>query len=159
MLSDIIHVSKEDDKKIFTIDASRHSKRIRREQLLNILKNNGYMNYTSKYSYIQFTELSPIDTTTIQNSLKQFYINKYKNINIQKITLQPMHYLNELPKLYTVHFPKNAHLSRKGVLYIKTPNNKKIFFSYEITARVGVLVARTDIKKDSELSNINTKKK
>jgi len=158
MLSDIIHVNKKDDKKIFIIDASRHSKRVRREQLLNILKKNGYLNYTSKHSYIQFTELSPIDKTAIKNSLKQFYINKYKNINIQKITLQPMHYLNELPESYTVHFPKNAHLSRKGVLYIKTSNNKKIFFSYQITARVDVLVARTDIKKDSELSNINTKK-
>lgn len=158
MLSDIIHVNKKDDKKLFSIDKYRHSKRIKRDKLLKILQKNGYSNYTSKHSYIQFTKQSPIDTTLIQNSIKKLYTQKYKNIKISSLTLAPTRYLDKLYKNYTIHFNKRAHLSKKGILYIKTNDNKKIFFNYEIVASVSVLAARNNIKKDSELSSINTQK-
>lgn len=158
MLSDIIHVNKKDDKKLFSIDKYRHSKRIKRDKLLKILQKNGYSNYTSKHSYIQFTKQSPIDTTLIQNSIKKLYTQKYKNIKISSLTLAPTRYLDKLSKNYTIHFNKRAHLSKKGILYIKTNDNKKIFFNYEIVASVSVLAARNNIKKDSELSSINTQK-
>ncbi|ADN09151.1 flagellar basal body P-ring formation chaperone FlgA [Sulfurimonas autotrophica] len=158
MLSDIIHVNKKDDKKLFNIDKYRHSKRIKRDKLLKILQKNGYSNYASKHSYIQFTKRSPIDTTLIQNSIKKLYTQKYKTINISLITLVPTRYLDKLPKNYSIHFNKRAHLSKKGVLYIKTDDNKKIFFNYQILAAVSVLTARNNIKKDSELSSVNTRK-
>jgi len=159
MLSDIVHVNKKNDKKLFTIDKYRHSKRIKRERLLKILQKNGYSNYTSKHSYIQFTKRSPIDTTRIQNSIKKLYTQEYKAIKISSITFAPMHYLDKLPKNYSIHFNKRAHLSKKGVLYIKTNDNKKIFFHYKILAKVSVLTARKNIKKDSELTMVNTRKK
>ncbi|WP_457749268.1 flagellar basal body P-ring formation chaperone FlgA [Sulfurimonas sp.] len=158
MLSDIVHVKKKDDKKLFTIEKYRHSKRIQKDKLLKILQKNGYKNYTSKHSYIQFTKRSPIDATFIKKSIKKFYEKKYQNITISSVVLTPTHYLEKLPKNYSVHFNKRAHLSRKGVLYIKTNDNKKIFFNYEIRAIVTVLLARNNIKKDSEISSINTKK-
>lgn len=158
MLSDIVHVNKKNDKKLFDIDKYRHSKRIQRDKLLKILQQNGYNNYTSKHSYIQFTKQSPIDTGVLQKSIKELYTDKYKNIKISSITIIPTHYLEKLPQNYSVHFNKRAHLSKKGVLYIKTDDNKKIFFNYRIAAVVSVLAARQNIKKDSELSNINTRK-
>ncbi len=159
MLSDIVHVKKKDDKKLFNIDKYRHSKRIKRDKLLKILQKNGYSNYASKHSYIQFTKRSPIDTTLIQNSIKKLYTQKYKTIKISSITIIPTHYLEKLPQNYSVHFNERAHLSKKGVLYIKTDDNKKIFFNYQILAAVSVLTARNNIKKDSELSSVNTRKK
>lgn len=158
MLSDIIHVSKENDKKLFDIDKNRHTKRIKAKKLLKILQENGYNNYTSKHAYIQFTKRSPINTAKIKKNIRKFYKNKYEKINISAIVLFPTHYLEKLPKNYTVHFNKKAHLSKKGVLYIKSDDNKKIFFNYKITATVSVLLARHNIKKDSELSSINTRK-
>ena len=158
MLSDILHVKKKDDKQLFRIGADRYSKRIKREELLEILNRNGYKNYTSKYSYIQFTRQSPINTTHIKNALRKLYTKAYKHINITSVTVTPMHYLDTLPKNYTVLFNKYTSLSNKGVLSIKTQDNKKIFFNYKISATVTVLLTRDSIKKGSELSNINIKK-
>lgn len=158
MLSDIVHVKKKDDKKLFTIEKYRHSKRIQKDKLLKILQNNGYSNYTSKHNYIQFTKQSPINTTTIQKNIKKLYAKKYIKIKISSIALAPTHYLEKLPKNYSVHFNNKAHLSNRGVLYIRTNDNKKIFFNYEIVATVSILVARKNIKKGSELSSINTRK-
>lgn len=158
MLSDIVHVKKKDDKKLFRIRADRYSKRIKREELIETLNRNGYKNYTSKHSYIQFTRQSPINTTYIKNALKKLYTKTYKHINITSITIRPMHYLDKLPKKYTIIFNKNAFLSHQGILSIKTQENKKIFFNYQIFATVTVLLTRNNIKKGSELSNINTKK-
>ena len=159
MLSDIVHVNKINDKKLFTIEKNRHTKRIQRKELLKILQKNGFNNYTSKYSYIQFTKKSPIDTGFIQKSIKKFYSQKYKNIKISAINVIPMHYLEKLPKKYSVHFNSRAYLSKKGILHIKTDDNKETFFKYKISATVPVLIARKNIKKDEELTNINTKKK
>lgn len=158
MLSDIVHVNKGKDKKLFNIDKHRHTKRIKRKELLKILKENGFSNYTSKHSYIQFTKQSPIDTTTIHESLKKFYTQKYQNIKISHIAITPMHYLEKLPKNYSVHFQEKAFLSNKGILYIKTDDNKKIFFQYKISATLPVVVTKKNIKKDSELNSINTRK-
>ncbi len=158
MLSDILHVKKKDDKKLFSIEKYRHTKRIQRDKLLKILRNNGYYDYTSKHNYIQFTKQSPIDTTILKKSIKKLYKKKYLQITISSITVTPIHYLESLPKNYTVHFNTRAHLSSKGILYIRTNDNKKIFFNYEIVATVSILVARKNIKKDSELSRINTRK-
>ena len=158
MLSDIVHVNKEEDKKLFTIDKYRHTKRIQRKELLKILKQNGFSNYTSKHSYIQFTKQSPIDTTNIQENLKKFYKQKYRNIEISHISITPTHYLEKLPKNYSVHFHEKAYLSNRGILYIKTDDNKKIFFQYKISAKLPVLITRKYIKKDSELNSINTQK-
>ncbi|UCM99226.1 flagellar basal body P-ring formation chaperone FlgA [Sulfurimonas sp. SWIR-19] len=159
MLSDIVSVNKENDKKLFNIDKNRYSKRIQKKELLKILHKNGFDNFTSKHSYIQFTKRSPIDTTFIKNSIKKHYTEKYKNIKISETTLFPTHYMEELPKHYTVHFSTKAHLSNKGILYIKTDDNKKIFFKYKILATVSILFARKNIKKDNELTNVNTQKK
>jgi len=159
MLSDIVQVNKKNDKKLFNIEQYRHSKRIKREKLLKILQKNGYNDYASQHPYIQFTKQSPIDTIHIQNSIKKLYIQKYKTIKILSITLAPMYYLEKLPKNYTVHFNERAYLANKGVLYIKTDDNKEIFFHYKILAKVSVLTVRKKIKKDNELTSINTRKK
>ena len=159
MLSDIVHVNKENDKKLFTIDQSRHSKRVKKDKLLQILKQNGFDQYTAKSSYIQFTKKSPIDTTKIKKKIRQFYQNKYQEIQISSITLMPLHYLSELPNSYTVHLNKRAYLMNKGVVHIKTLDNKKIFFQYHIKATLPVITARVDIKKESEIQRLNTRKK
>jgi len=159
MLSDIVHVKQENDKKLFDIDTYRHSKRIKRDELLNTLQKYGYDDFTSKHSYIQFTKKSPIDTTFIQQKVKNLYKKKYREIKISSVKIIPTHYLEQLPKRYTVVFNQRAQLSNKGVVYIKTDDNKKIFFNYHLNAVIVVLTARVNIQKDSELQSINTRKK
>ena len=65
----------------------------------------------------------------------------------------------QLPKEYTIGFPRNAYLSHKGIFYIKTPDNKKLFFNYLINAEISVYQTTKEIQKGEELSNFNLQKK
>jgi flagella basal body P-ring formation protein FlgA len=69
-----------------------------------------------------------------------------------------LNYLENLPDEYSVHFEKRAYLANEGILYIKTPNHRKIFFKYTLNAVVDVYQPRAEIKKGTPLSVLNMKK-
>lgn len=158
MLSDIINQPTKDIK-LYNIDKNRYSKRVKSKDLLKLLKEYGYEDYTSKHNYVQFTKKSPIDRKKIISEIKKLYKKLYNDIEIMEINVEPRSYLESLPSNYSIVLRNKAHLSNSSTLYIKTLDNKKIFFNYFINAKVKVYVARGDIKKGVELSNINTKKK
>ena len=158
MLSDIVKNPKKDTL-LFSISPSRHSKRVKSKELLQLLKKHGYKDFTAKYAYVQFSQKSPINTDTIKNRLIFYYKERYKKIQIQEVKISPNKYISHLPKSYTVGFARNAYLSRKGILYIKTPDNKKIFFNYNIYAKLNVYETKKKIEKGDELSELNCKKK
>lgn len=158
MLSDLIKNPKK-DREIYTISNERHTKRVTTSKLLQKLKEYGYNDFTSRHSYIQFTQKSPIDFKKFQKAVKQYYKNKYTNINIKKVDIRAARYTTQLPKNFTIHFPRKAYLSHKNIFYIKTLNNRKIFFNYTILATLNVYKAKGMIKKGSEISLKNTEKK
>ncbi len=158
LLSDIVP-NPTNDIQIFTIDSSRHSKRVKTKKLLQILKKNGYSSYTSKYNYIQFTQKSPINTAKIAFAIKTYYLKAYKNISISAISITPRTYLYALPKQYEIVLSKTAYLNKNGILSIKTFDNKKIFFNYTIEAKLSLFVAKTQLKRGDELSLLNCRKK
>lgn len=145
--------------KLFQIDENRHSKRVKSKELIKLLKTHGINNYKSKHAYVQFTQKSPIDTLKIESAIKKLYQNKYKNIDIKSISVEPRAYLQKIPLDYEVLFTSKSHLSNVGILYIKTDEKKKIFFNYKINAKITVYEAKKQIAKGNELSNINCKKK
>ncbi|MCW8955176.1 MAG: flagellar basal body P-ring formation chaperone FlgA [Sulfurimonas sp.] len=147
------------DTKLFKIDDSDYSKRIKTKDLLKILKKHGYSDYKSKNSYTNFILKSPIDTSKIELALKNYYEKEYDEIEIRSIVVQPRSYTTSLPDKYTVNMRRKDYLQNSGVINIKTPQNKKIFFNYYIDAVVSVYVSRKKIKKDVELSAINSSKK
>lgn len=156
-LSDIVTHTKQ-DKKIFFIQEGRHSKRVKAKEVIKILNNLGYPNYRSQHSYIQFTQISPIKTTKIEQKLREAFLKAYKDIQIQKITITPRVYMTKLPAEYEVQLQKNSLLNSHGNLNIKTPQRKKIFFRYAIKARLDVLIAKNKMCKGDEISVQNTKK-
>jgi flagella basal body P-ring formation protein FlgA len=157
-LSNIIKSPKK-DYILFNINPTRHSKRVRSSELLDRLKSYGYTDYTTKHAYIQFTQKSPIETARLRDSIEQYYHQHYKNIEIQDISLKPSKYMTHLPKEYTISFARNAYLSRKGILYIKTPKNRKYFFNYRLWAKLPVYKAAKEIQKGDALSLLNLQKK
>jgi len=158
MLSDIVRNPKK-DYILYNINSSRHSKRVKASKLLQKLHEYGYNDFHTKYSYIQFSQKSPINLNPIKNLVQKYYIQHYKNITIKNLNIQPNRYIKVLPKNYTIGFASHAYLSHKGVFYIKTPKNKKIFFHYFINASIQVYETKKDLKKGDELSFINCKKK
>jgi flagella basal body P-ring formation protein FlgA len=160
LLSDIVDISNTTDKKdviLFNINKSKHSKRIKSKDLINRLHKYGYKDIDTKHNYIQFSRKSPIDLTNIKEAIHSLYKDKYKNIKINKITVQPRKFTNKIPKTYDIGFSKKTYLRNKGNLFIKTLQHKKIFFNYTIDAEVKILEARKDIHKDEAISKINTK--
>ena len=158
MLSSIVKNTKE-DVQLFSIDKSRYSKRVKSKDIIKILQSHGIKDYKSKNSYIQFTKRSPINSEEIKNEIERVYKEKYTHINIKTVSVEPRSYITALPKGYETILKSKSHLSNTGTLYIKSNDKKKIFFNYKIDAEIVVYEARKDIKRNIELSNINSKKK
>jgi flagellar basal body P-ring formation protein FlgA len=147
------------NKQIYKIAPGKYTKRVKSKELIKLLKKNGYRGFSSKSMYVKFIKKSPINTSKIESFIEEYYLNKYDQIDITSIKVEPRGYITSLPKEYTVQIKKKNYLSRSGVVNIKTSNNKKIFFNYEITANIWVYLSRKKIKKDVELSAVNTIKK
>lgn len=158
MLSDIVK-NPDKDLQLYTIQENKHTKRVKSDNLLKLLKKHGYTQYSAKNSYVQFTKKSPIDTQKIKTKLIQHYKSRYKSIEIKSLTLSPRGYIEQLPKIYAFGIDSREHLSNEGYCYIYTPDKKKIFFSYTMYAMLSVYVSRDNISRGTELSNLNTKKK
>lgn len=156
MLSDIIQDPKE-DVLLYKFDINKHTKRVKTKELIKKLKQYDLKEYSLKHSYIQFSQTSPIDTSRIKHEIKHLYIKSYKNIIINKVTIEPRSYLTSIPNSYEIKVPKRYYLSNSGILYIKTVSKKKIFFNYTVDATIKVFMARDKIKKDDEISNRNIK--
>lgn len=157
-ISSIITNIKE-DVNLFNIGHNKYKTKIKSKELIQILKMHGHSSFTANSRYIQFIKKSPIDLSKIRNSIEKFYKECYSNIDIKNITIMPRGYIKSLPKEYIIHIPPKNNLSNNGTIYIKTYTNKKIFFDYNIYAKLSVYVTRKKIKRDVELSPINTIKK
>ena len=144
---------------LFKINSTKHSKKVRAKDLLALLKHHGYNEFSSKHSYIKFIQKSPVNTTRIEDRLRQYYEENYLDINIISLHVEPRSYIDFLPKSYSIKIKKNSFLKKDGVLSIKTQNNKKIFFNYTIKATLKVFISRMKIRKDTELSVVNLKQK
>lgn len=144
---------------LFKIHSNRYSKQVKSTLLIKLLKEHGYSDYKAKGNYITFKKKSPINLSKIKKSIEKYYKEKYSIINIQKVEVQPRGYITSLPKNFTVHLRKRNFLSKNGVANIRTIKNKQLFFDYTITAKLPVYITRKKLKKDTELSALNTQKK
>ena len=157
-LKTLLPTAKE-DMVLFSLNPIKHSKKVKSKDLLLLLQQHGYNEFSAKHAYVKFIQKSPINTYKIEQKIRQYYINNYLDINIISLHVEPRAFLESLPKTYTIKIKRNSFLKKDGVISIKTPKNKKIFFNYTIRASIKVLKSRMKIKKDSELSIVNLKQK
>jgi flagella basal body P-ring formation protein FlgA len=157
----ISHITKthSNDKIIYKIEPGKYTKRLRTKELLKVLKKYGYKDFSAKSRYVKFIKNSPIDTSKIASSIKDYYLKHYKHIEIKEIIVEPRGYLETLPQDYQVEINNSNYLSKDGVLNIKTIDNKQIYFNYYIVANLWIYTTKKQIKKDTELSVLNTIKK
>lgn len=151
----IITNDQRNDFLLLKIPQESYTKKIKTKELLALLKEHGYKKFNSKRSYINFTLKSPIDTSFMETKLREFYEKNYKGIEIEKILITPRGFMDTLPKEYTVHLKNRDFLSNSGVLHIKTSDNKKLFFDYEIKAYLSVFISKDIIEKEAQISPIN----
>ncbi|MDO8453000.1 MAG: flagellar basal body P-ring formation chaperone FlgA [Sulfurimonas sp.] len=97
--------------------------------------------------------------TKIESAIKELYEKSYQDIKINKISIHSRGSVKSFDSSYDVNIKESSSLSKKGIIYIRTENNKKIFFDYVIDAEVSVYFTRKTIEKGAELSTLNTIKK
>jgi len=144
---------------LYKINENRYTKKIKSKDLIKLLKEHGIESVEASSRYIKFIKKSPIDTSKIENDISQLYKEKYENIKINSVLVIPRRYTKSLPDRYEIGIKTKTHLSKKGIVHIKTPDSKKIFFDYIIDAKIGVYISRIKIKKGTRLSALNTTKK
>lgn len=147
------------DSQILRIEKSRYSIKIKTKDLIKILSEHGYKNLTSKSNYTNFILKSPIDTSYIEQKIKEYYKKEYEEIDIKSISVKPRGYITSMPKEYILNIRNNDFLSSSGIVNIKTTQNKKLFFDYYITANVPIYTSRDAIKKEMRISHSNCIKK
>lgn len=157
-LSTILPTTK-NDSEILIIEKNRHSKRIKAKELVKILENHGLKEYKFKGNYVNFILKSPIDMTKIKENIIQYYYEQYDEIDIKNVSVQPRSYIDKLPQDYIVNFRKKDFLSKNATINIKTKKNQKIFFNYTITAFLPIYISKGRIKKNVELSAMNSTRK
>lgn len=149
----------QNDAHLFTITQGRETKRVPVQELISLLKSYGYTDITAKGQYVQFTKQGLFDTSKIKNEIIKIYKQRYKQIEIKNIEVHSRGYLETLPQEYTLYMQAKSHLKNNGMFYIKTNQNKKIFFDFALNAELDAYFARENIQKNTEFSSINTVKK
>lgn len=142
---------------LYKIPKSKHSLRIRKDQLEKLFKQNGFNDFEIDSRYVYFELNSPIDTTKLKNFLKEHYKNKYASMKINHISIKPRSYMEQLPKSYTIDIRSRSHLANEGVVSIEDDMNRKYFFNYKIDAKVNVLKATKKILRGEEITPYNSK--
>jgi predicted RNA binding protein YcfA (HicA-like mRNA interferase family) len=119
-ICDIFPKSK-DETIVLYMEPNKHILRIKEKKLINILHRYGYKKLQHKYSYIQFSQKSPINTQKIEDAIATLYSKLYSKIDIISINTQPRSFVTTLPKDYTIHFPKKAYLNQHATaLFYRT---------------------------------------
>jgi flagella basal body P-ring formation protein FlgA len=158
MLSNIVKSPKTDEI-LFNINPARHSKRVQASELIKRLDSYGYRGYHAQHTIIQFSQKSHINTKLFKESIQSYYKERYPGIVVEEITIKPLKYLTKLPKEYTLFFKKRAYLTNQSLFFLKTLDNKKIFFNYTLLAKTPIYFAKKNIAKGEEISHVNTEKK
>ncbi len=147
------------DVTLYQINKSRYTKRIKTKEIINTLKKHGFEDVKSSSSYIKFIKKSPINTSEIKEEIRKTYLKYYPDIEIHSILVRPRGYIKSIGKEYTITLQKKAHLSHKGILNIKTQENKKLFFDYNIEASINVYLSKEAMRKAEKVSTLSTIKK
>jgi flagellar basal body P-ring formation protein FlgA len=148
----------QNDKIIYNISTTRHTKKVKTKELLHLLKKNGLKTYVAKHSYVKFVQKSPINTNRIKNFVQEYYKKNYPTIKIKKLLITPRSFTTSLPKEYTLHMQRKSFLHRNAILVLKSYEGRETFFDTFITATLEVFSAKKDIKRNEELSSLNTVK-
>ena len=144
------------NKEIYKLSEGKYTKRVKSQDLLKVLKENGYRDIVAETSYVKFVKSSPIDTSKIVDYVRLYYQRHYENIEIKDIKIQTRGFIKSLPESYMVEMRGDAYLAKDGILSIKTQKNKKIYFNFAVDAKVVVYVTKETLARATPLSALNT---
>jgi flagella basal body P-ring formation protein FlgA len=108
---------------------------------------------------VTFIKRSPVDLGDFEQAVRELFEKHYPGLIIHRLTVYPRSYTEVLPKSYTFELDDRLAQRSEGTFYIRTDSNRKYFFDFAIDATVDVLVAKTNLERDTELTHFNTYQK
>ena len=157
-ISHLIKDSK-NNKILFQIEKNRYLKRVKSSLIVKMLQQFGYKDIQAKSNYITFKKKSIIDTSEIKKNIKQYFKQNYEIINIQDVEVHPREFITKLPEKFTTHLRKRNFLSNTGIAFIQTSKKRRYFFDYTIKATLPVYITTKKLKKNTQISALNTRTK
>ncbi len=144
---------------IATIDEGRVLVRLSKKELLLLLRKNGYSDVDIEVPYVSFKLKSVIDVTPIKESIREYFLQKYGNLEIKNIKVTPRSFMQELPSEYEFGADKNTYLLANSTIHIMTPQSKKFFFDYELDATLELYISKSKLRRGSLVNEQNFIKK
>ncbi len=146
------------DQKFSVIRVPEHKTRIKVPvaKISTKFASKGFKLDTAGMRRITFIKKSPIDTSVMETKIAAKYQKRYQGIDIKALLVVPRSYTEKLPATYQMELNPKSMEQSDGTFYIRTPDNRKIFFDYFIDANVNVLHAKQDIGQNTELTAFNT---
>ena len=143
---------------LFEIPSHKTRYRVASSDIVKAFAKHGIAIDDGKIRYVNFTKRSPVNTQPLYEELADYYTLHYPSISIHDITIMPRVYTPQLPGGYSIVISDNSYKSAKGTFYTATETGKKYFFDYIVDADVTVYVARSDLKRKTEINGVSVKK-
>lgn len=141
---------------LFKVPASKTKYRVPSAKVIFLFEQQGINLESPGMRSVIFIKKSPVDLSPLTTAVRSLYEEKFPTITIKKILVTPRIYTESLPLEYSVDFGSNSSEHSNGTFYIRTPDNKKLFFDYTIDAVIDVVHTKSDLKRKTELSTFNT---
>ncbi len=111
----------------------------------------------SNESIVSFERQFTFDMTPLDEALRAHFKEVYPDMIIQALHVNPRAYMTGLPESYEIIIPKKAHQRAKGTFYIKSEDQKRYFFDYELVATIPTVTAKMTIDRRDALTPFNTR--
>ncbi len=140
---------------VVEIPQKRMLYRVKAQTIIDAFAKEG-MSVTASSPIITFKRTLFLDYTPIETAIEDFYHSYFPDLSITALHVSPRSYLKSLPESYEVVIPKPNHTRHKGVLYLLSSEGKRIFFNFELTGMLPVLVSKSTINRKESLNFSNT---
>lgn len=114
---------------------------------------------SAKVRFVNFTQLSPIDLTSLEKQLSSALLERYPTMVIDHILITPHGYMKSLPKSSKATFEPKFFQNAKGTFYIFDEQGLRRYFDYSITATINVLKTTRKVDRKEVLSDLNVESK
>ncbi len=143
---------------LFKIAKKKTKYRIKSDKIIKIFKKHS-IKISSKSNVVTFLREYDFDMQDLHVSLKKYYKNHYKNLDIKSLHVRPKSYMKKLPESYKIIIPPKNYHNNNGTFYLKTKSKKRLFFDYTIDADIPIITAKRTIKRKENLTPFNTQVK
>lgn len=147
--------------KLFDIKSNMSRFNIRAFSLIKKLReSNISIGNIDKISSVSFTRKSNFDDRIIKDFLKEKFLEKYEDIEIQNIEIKSLRNINMtnmlVKEIQIAPYALSRNTGSFKAIFVFNEKEKTIFYNFKITASLSGVRLTKDISREEELNSLNT---